>query len=69
MTKRVLIDNRSSADILYYPSFQQMRINKELLCLVNVPLIKFGGMKVLLVGIKVQPVGMISLLVVVGSYP
>ena len=39
-----------------------MSINKELLCLVNVSLIGFGGMKVL-------PVGTISLPVVVGSYP
>ena len=39
-----------------------MRINKELLCLVNVPLIGFGRMKVLLVGT-------ISLPVVVSSYP
>jgi len=39
-----------------------MRINRELLHLVNVPLIGFGGMKVLLVGT-------ISLPVVVGSYP
>ena len=61
-TRRVLIDNESSIDILYYPTFQQMRINKELLRPVNVPLIGFGGMKVLLVGT-------ISLLVVVGSYP
>ena len=38
-TRRVLIDNGSSADILRDPTFQQMRINKELLCLVNVPLI------------------------------
>ena len=38
-TKRVSIDNRSSADILYYLTFQQMRINKELLRPVNVPLI------------------------------
>ena len=59
---RVLIDNRSSANILYYLAFQQMRINKELLRPMNVSLIGFGGMKVL-------PVGMISLLVVVGSYP
>ena len=29
-TRRVLIDNGSSANILYYPTFQQMRINKEL---------------------------------------
>ena len=61
-TRRVLIDNGSSANILYYPAFQQMRINKELLHPVNVPLIGFGGMKVLLVGI-------ISLPVKVGSYP
>ena len=62
MTKRVLIDNGSSTDILYYPAFQQMRINNESLRPVNVPLIWFGGMKVL-------PLGTISLLVVVGSYP
>ena len=61
-TRRVLVDNGSSADILYYPAFQQIRVSKELLRLVKVPLIGFGGMKVL-------PVGTISLLVIVGSYP
>ena len=61
-TRRVLIDNGSSTNILYYLAFQQMRINKDLLCPVNVPLIGFRGMKILLVGT-------ISLLVVVGSYP
>ena len=61
-TTRVLIDNGSLADILYYPAFQQMRINKELLRPVNMPLIGFGEMKIL-------PVGTISLPVVVGSYP
>ena len=60
--RRVLVDNRSLADIFYYPTFQQMRINKELLHLVNVPLIRFGGM-------KVPPEGTISLQVVVCSYP
>ena len=49
-TRRLLIDNGSSIDILRDPTFQQMRINKELLCLVNVSSIWFGGMKVLLVG-------------------
>ena len=60
-TRRVLIDNGSSANILYYPVFQQMRINKELLHPMNVPLIGFIGMKVLLVDT-------ISLPVIVGFY-
>ena len=38
-TRRVLIDNGSSADILYYPTFQQMRLSKEQLRLVNAPLV------------------------------
>ena len=28
-THRVLVDNGSSTDILYYPAFQQIRIDKE----------------------------------------
>ena len=61
-TRIVLINNGSSTYIFYYPAFQQMRFNKELLCPINVPFIGFGGMKIL-------PVGTISLLVVVSSYP
>ncbi|XP_065619908.1 uncharacterized protein LOC136063442 [Quercus suber] len=30
-TRRVLIDNGSSADILYYPAFQQVRLRRDLL--------------------------------------
>ena len=37
-TRRVLVDNESSADILYYPAFQQMRLGRDLLCPVNSPL-------------------------------
>ena len=62
MTRRVLIDNGSSADILYYPAFQQMRLGRDQLHLVNSPLVGFGGM-------KVQPVGIIILHVMVGVYP
>ncbi|XP_030924541.1 uncharacterized protein LOC115951488 [Quercus lobata] len=61
-TRRVLVDNGSSADILYYPAFQQMRLRRDQLRPVCSPLIGFGGM-------KVQPVGTITLPVVVGSYP
>ena len=28
-TRRVLVDNGSSADILYYPAFQQMRLERD----------------------------------------
>ena len=61
-TRRVLVDNGSLADILYYPTFQQMKLGWDLLCLVCSPLVGFEGM-------KVQPIGTITLPVVVGSYP
>ena len=61
ITRRVVVDNRSLVDILYYFAFQQMRLGRDLLCLVCSPLIGFGGM-------KVRPVGTITLPVVVGSY-
>ncbi|XP_075640662.1 uncharacterized protein LOC142612454 [Castanea sativa] len=38
-TYRVLVDNRSSVDILYYSTFQQMRIERERLVLTNAPLV------------------------------
>ena len=60
-TRRVLIDNGSSTDILYYPAFQQMRLGRDQFHPVNSPLVGFGGM-------KVQPVGTITLPVVIGVY-
>jgi len=61
-TRRVLVDNGSSTDILYYLAFQQMRLGQNQFRPVCSPLVGFGGM-------KVQPVGTIILLVVVGAYP
>ena len=61
-TRRVLVDNGSSADILYFLAFQQMRLGRDRLRPVSSPLVGFGGM-------KVQPVGTITLPVVVGAYP
>ena len=58
----VLVDNGSSADILYYPAFQQMRIDREQLVLVNAPLVGFGGMRVF-------PIGAVMLIVTMGDYP
>ena len=61
-TRRVLIDNESSVDILYYLAFQQIRLGQDQLRLVNSPFVGFGGM-------KVQLVGTITLPVVVRVYP
>ena len=45
-THRVLVDNGSTADILYYMVFQHMRIEREWIIPTNAPLIRFGGTKV-----------------------
>ena len=56
------MDNGSSADILYYTAFQQMRLGRDQFRPVNSPLVGFGGM-------KVQLVGTVTLLMLVGAYP
>ena len=61
-TRRVLVDNWSSTDILYYPAFQQMNLRRDQLRTVHSPLVGFDGM-------KVQHVGIITLPVVVGAHP
>ena len=55
-THRVLMDIGNSADILYYPAFQQMRIGKERLIPTNAPLVGFGGTRVHLLGAITLPV-------------
>ena len=59
---RVLVDNGSSTNILYYPAFQQMRIDKERLISTNALLVGFGGSRVF-------PLGAVTLSVTVGDYP
>ena len=61
-TYRVPIDNESSPDILYYPAFQQMMIDRERLVSTNAPLVGFGGT-------KIYPLGTVMLLVIVSDYP
>ena len=57
-----MVDNGSSADILYYPAFQQKWIDRERLVPTNAPLVGFGGT-------KVYPLGAITLPVTIGDYP
>ena len=57
----VLVDNGSSADILYYPAFQQIRIEREQLVPTNALLVGFGGT-------RVYPLGVVTLPVTVGDY-
>ena len=59
---QVLVDNDSSADILYYPAFQQMGIDRARLIPTNTPLVGFEGTRVF-------PLGVITLSVTVGDYP
>ena len=61
-TRCVLVENRFLVDILYYPSFQQMRIGRKWLMPSDVPLVSFSGTKVMLVG-------SITLPVTIGTYP
>ena len=61
-THRVLVDNGSSTDILYYSAFQQMKIDREQLVSTNAPLVGFGGK-------KVYPLSAVTLPIMVGDYP
>ena len=61
-TYRVMVDNGSSTDILYYPAFQQMRIDNEQLVSTNTSLVGFRGTRVF-------PLGASTLSVTVNDYP
>jgi len=61
-THRVLVDNGSSTDILYYPAFQQIRIERERLVLTNAPLVGFDGT-------RVYPLDAVTLPMTVSDYP
>ena len=54
--------NTQSVDILYYPAFQQMRIDKERLLSSDTSLVGFGCTKIFLVGT-------VTLLVTIDTYP
>lgn len=61
-TRRVLVDNGSSADIIYLSAFQQLKVDLKRLRPFESPLVSFSGD-------KVYPRGIVTLTVTAGSYP
>ena len=61
-TKRILVDNGSSADIIYFPAFQQLKLDEKRLRPFGSPLVSFSGDRVYLKGI-------ITLNVTMGTHP
>lgn len=62
ITHKILIDNGSSADILFWGAFARMGINVARLQLAPIPLKGFSGS-------MVQPMGTIALSVLVATSP
>ena len=60
-TKRVLVNNGSSADIIYLSAFQQLKVDSKRLHPFESPLVSFSGDKVYW--------GIVTLTVTAGLYP
>ena len=60
-TKRILVDNGSSADIIYLPAFQQLKLDPKRLRPFESPLVNFSGD-------KVYPKGIVMLTITVGIH-
>ena len=60
-TRRILIDNGSSMDIIYLSAFQQLKVDPERLRPFESPFVSFSGD-------RVYPKGIVTLMVTVGSY-
>ena len=61
-TRRFLVDNGSSTNIIYLSSFQQLKVDPKRLRPFESPLVSFSGD-------KVYPRGIVTLTVTAGSYP
>lgn len=61
-TRRVLVDNGSSANIFYLSTFQQLKVDPKRLHPFKSPLASFSRD-------KVYPRGIVTLMVTAGSYP
>ena len=61
-TKRILVDNGSSVDIIYLPTFQQLKLDPKRLRPFESPFVNFSGD-------RVYPRGIVTLTVTVGTQP
>ena len=61
-SRRVLVNNGSSADIIYLSAFQQLKLDQTRLRPFDSPLVSFSGD-------KVYPKGIATLTVTAGSHP
>ena len=61
-TKRILVDNGSSANIIYLPTFQQLKLDPKRLHPFESPLVSFSGD-------RVYPRGIMTLTVTMGTQP
>ena len=61
-TRRILVDNGSSADIIYLSTFQQLKVDQKRLHPFDSPLVSFSGD-------KVYSRGIVTLTVTTGSHP
>ena len=61
-TRRVLVDNGSSANIIYLPAFWQLKVDQKRFRPFNSPLVSFNRD-------KVYPKGVVTLTVTTGSHP
>ena len=61
-TRRILVDNGNSVDIIYLSAFQELKLNPRRLRPFESPLVSFSGD-------RVYPKGIVMLTVTIGSYP
>nr|XP_023919236.1 uncharacterized protein LOC112030803 [Quercus suber] len=61
-TRKVLVDNGSSVDIMYITAYQQLRLDPKRLKSFNSPLVSFSGD-------KIYPRGIVTLFVTARTYP
>ena len=61
-TRRILMDNSSSVDIIYLFAFQQLKLDLGRLRPFDSPLVSFSGD-------RVYPKGIMTLTITVGTHP